>query len=81
MLAEAEEEVFDPDESDELDEPDEVVEDEVLLLSLLPLSDELSLLGLLSEFPLLSDGDVEFFTSVFSPLFSGLALGSLSLSE
>lgn len=60
---------------------DELGVDELLVLSLLPLSDELSPLGLLSEFPLLSDSDVELLTSVFSPLFSGFALGSLSLSE
>ncbi len=69
---------LEPEEVDVLDEFDVV---ELLLLSLLLLSDELSLLGLLSEFPLLSDSDVELLTSVFSPLFSGLALGSLSLSE
>ena len=64
---------------DELDEPDEFVEldDGVLVLLL----DALSPLVLLSELPLLSDFTSELFTSVFSPLFSGLALGSLSLSE
>ena len=75
---------LDPEEVDGLDELcvlDEFGVDELLLLSLLLLSDELSLLVLLSEFPLLSDSDVELLTSVFSPLFSGLALGSLSLSE
>ena len=75
---------LDPEEVDGLDEPcvlDEFDADELLLLSLLLFSDEPSLLGLFSEFPLLSDSDVELLTSVFSPLFSGLALGSLSLSE
>jgi hypothetical protein len=81
-LAEVVEEEFDPDEPDELgelDEPDEFVEDELLLLS--PLLEELSPLDLLSELPLLSDGDAVLFTSVFSPLFSDLASGSLSFSE
>ena len=50
-----------------------------LLLSLPLLLDEPSLLGLLSELPLLSDAVLV--TSVFSPLFSDLASGSLSLSE
>lgn len=75
---------FDSEEVDGLDEPfvlDELDADELLLLSLLLLSDELSLVALLSEVPLLSDSEVELLTSVFSPLFSGLALGSLSLSE
>lgn len=77
-----EEGVVDPDESDELDELDELVEDELVLLSLLllPLG-ELSPLVLLPELLLLSDGVVELLTSVFSPLFSDLASGSLSLSE
>ena len=83
-----EEEVFDPDEpdepdeADELDEPDELdefVEGELLLLSVL--LDELSPLVLASELSLLSDGDAVLFTSVFSPLFSDFASGSLSLSE
>ena len=58
-LDDVEEEVFDPDDPDELDgpeeldEPDEFVEDELLLLSLL--LDELSPLVLPSEPPLLSD--------------------------
>ncbi len=75
---------LDSEEGDELEEPcvlDELDAEELLLLSLLLFSEELSLLGLLSEVPLLSDSDVELLTSVFSPLFSGFALGSLSLSE
>ena len=74
--------MLDPDElvePVELDEPDELVELDADLLVLL--LDELSPLVLLSEFPLLSDFTSELFTSVFSPLFSDLALGSLSLSE
>ena len=74
-----EEEAFDPDELAEPDELDEFVEGELLLLSLL--LDELSLLVFPSELPLLSDGDAVLFTSVFSPLFSDFASGSLSLSE
>jgi hypothetical protein len=81
-LEELEVPVLDPEEPEELDELDEPVEldglDEDVLSLLL---DELSLLVLLSELPLLSDFVSELFTSVFSPLFSGLALGSLSLSE
>ena len=69
---------LDPEEVEELDE---LGADELLLLSLLLLLDELSPLGLLSEVPLLSASDVELFTSVFSPLFSDWATGSLSLSE
>ncbi len=75
---------LEPEEVDGLEAPcvlDELDADELLLLSLLLLSDEFSLVGLLSEVPLLSDSDTELLTSVFSPLFSGLALGSLSLSE
>jgi hypothetical protein len=68
-----------PDELDELDESDELVELDVDVLVLL--LDELSPLVVLSELPLVSDFVSELFTSVFSPLFSGLALGSLSLSE
>ena len=84
-LDEVEEEVLDPDDPDELDEPDEpdeldeFVEVELLLLSLL--LDELSPPALPSELPLLSDGVAALFTSVFSPLFSAFASGSLSLSE
>lgn len=77
---------FDPDpeeeeDSDELGVLDELGEDELLLLSLPLVFEELSPLGLLSEFPLLSAWVVELLTSVFSPLSSGLAFGSLSLSE
>jgi hypothetical protein len=74
----------DPEEdedSDELGAVDELGVDELLLLSLLLSLEEPSPLDLLSEFPLLSAWVVELLTSVFSPLFSGLALGSLSLSE
>jgi hypothetical protein len=82
-LDEVEEEVEELDEldSEEVEELDELGADELLLLSLLLLLDELSPLGLLSEVPLLSASDVELFTSVFSPLFSDWATGSLSLSE
>ncbi len=81
-VEEAEE--LDPEDVDGLDELcvlDELGVDELLPLSLLLLSDELSLFVLLSEFPLLSELGAELLTSVFSPLFSGFALGSLSLSE
>jgi hypothetical protein len=67
-----------------LGEPDELgdaVVEELLLLSLLLLFDPPLPLGLVSGVSLPSFGDVEFFTSVFSPLSSGLAPGSLSLSE
>jgi hypothetical protein len=82
-LDEVEEEVEELDEldSEEVEELDELGADELLLLSLLLLLDELSPLGLLSEVPLLSASDVELFTSVFSPLFSDWAPGSLSLLE
>ncbi|MDH5563265.1 MAG: hypothetical protein OEY91_06530 [Nitrospirota bacterium] len=71
-----------PDELDELDELGELVEESLLLpLLLLLLLDELSVLDLLSEVPLLSDAVVSLLTSVFSPLFSDFAPGSLSLSE
>ena len=82
-MDEVEEEVEELDEldSEEVEELDELGADELLLLSLLLLLDELSPLGLLSEVPLLSASDVELFTSVFSPLFSDWAPGSLSLSE
>ncbi len=82
-MDEVEEEVEELDEldSEEVEELDELGADELLLLSLLLLLDELSPLGLLSEVPLLSASDVELFTSVFSPLFSNWATGSLSLSE
>ena len=75
---------LDPEEPEAVDELDELCElvvgvDEPVLLSLLLLVDELSLLDLVSEFPLPSDAVL--FTSVFSPLFSDLASGSLSLSE
>ena len=82
-MDEVEEEVEELDEldSEEVEELDELGADELLLLSLLLLFDELSPLGLLSEVPLLSASDVELFTSVFSPLFSDWATGSLSLSE
>lgn len=82
-MDEVEEEVEELDEldSEEVEELDELGADELLLLSLLLLLDELSPLGLLSEVPLLSASDVELFTSVFSPLFSDWATGSLSLSE
>jgi len=82
-LDEVEEEVEELDEldSEEVEELDELGAEELLLLSLLLLLDELSPLGLLSEVPLLSASDVELFTSVFSPLFSDWATGSLSLSE
>ncbi len=82
-MDEVEEEVEELDEldSEEVEELDELGAEELLLLSLLLLLDELSPLGLLSEVPLLSASDVELFTSVFSPLFSDWATGSLSLSE
>jgi len=79
------EDVLGPDELDELDElgelEDELVEALLLLPLLLLLLDELSVLDLFSEVPLLSDGVASLFTSVFSPLFSDFAPGSLSLSE
>ncbi len=75
---------LDPEEVDGLDEPCVLVEfdaEALVLLSLLFLSEELSLLVLPSDVSLLADSEVELLTSVFSPLFSGFALGSLSLSE
>ena len=77
---------LDPVEDDELDwlgELDElgVVEEDEALLSPPLFGDALSPLDLVSESPLPSVAVVELFTSVFSPLFSDLASGSLSLSE
>jgi hypothetical protein len=54
-----------------------VVEVDEAFVSPLLFVDAVSLLDFVSESPLLS----ELFTSVFSPLFSDLASGSLSLSE
>jgi len=82
-----EDDELDPEEEvEELEAPGELDElgvDELLppLLSLLVLFEVLSPLDLLSEVPWPSDWEAELFTSVFSPLFSDLASGSLSLSE
>ncbi len=77
--------VLAPDELEELDELgelDEPVEESLLLPPLLLLLlDELSVLDLLSEVPLPSEGVASLLTSVFSPLFSDFSPGSLSLSE